>query len=389
MPAPAISARARALAPGRLFTLLREADKYDAIDLALGVPGAPVTPPAMVDAACAALRAGRNQYENPDGNLELRRQIAGGLSVPADPVTELTITAGATEGLHTAMLSVVDPGDEVVLFEPVYENFISAIALAGGVPRLVRGHPPRWRYDPAELRAAFGPRTKAIVLGTPNNPTGRMLSADELAEIGELCVRWNAVVLSDEIYSAFTFDGNRHVSAADIPELRDRCFVLGSLSKSHAVSGWRIGYLRAAPALTEVARQVHVAVCGGTAAPLQEAAAVAAAADPRFGLPADDLSHQRDRIVEMFTELGFDCMPPDGGCYLMANIRPYTAEDCETLAHRLVEEAGVLVAPGRYFHLAEGRGDDLVRIAFNRAPGLLDEVARRLSAVRVPSQARR
>ncbi|MET0233009.1 MAG: pyridoxal phosphate-dependent aminotransferase [Kibdelosporangium sp.] len=376
---PTFAARTRALAPGRLFDLLREARGYDAIDLALGIPGAPTPPAAMIDAACTALRFGDNQYEVPDGNPGLRRQIARMLATPADPATELTITAGATEGLHTAVLSVVDPGDEVVVFEPVYENFFSAIALAGGVPRLVRSHPPHWRFDPAELRAAFGPRTRAIVISTPNNPTGHVLTADELAEIAELCTRWNAVVISDEIYSAFVFDGNRHISAADVPGLRDRSLVVGSLSKSHAVSGWRIGYLRASASLTAVLRRVHVAVCGGAPGPLQHAAAEAAALDPEFGRPADDLSAQRHRVVKIFADLGFRCVPPDGGCYLMADIRPYTDEDCETTAHQLVKRARVLVAPGRFFHFAPGLGDEYVRIAFNREPALLDEVARRLA----------
>ncbi len=198
-----VAARVGKLARSGLFKLLSEGHGEKVVDLALGVPGAPATPPRLIETACAALREGINQYEVPDGNLELRRRIAAALPTPTDPLTELTVTVGASEALSAAVLATVNPGDEVIVFEPFYENFLSAIALAGGVPRPVRVHAPDWRYDPAELRASFGPRTTAIVLCTPNNPTGHMLTPQEFAEIAELCERWNAVVISDEIYAGY------------------------------------------------------------------------------------------------------------------------------------------------------------------------------------------
>jgi N-succinyldiaminopimelate aminotransferase len=377
-----VARRVGELARSGLFRLLAEGGGQQVVDLALGVPGAPHTPPDLVELACAALREGVNQYELPDGNLALRQRIAAELPVATDPLTELTITVGASEGLTSAILATVDPGDEIIVFEPYYENFISAIALAGGVPRLVPVRAPDWRFDVAELRAAFGPRTKAVLVCTPNNPTGHVLTHPEFTEIAELCQRWNAVVISDEIYSTYVFGGNRHVSAVEVPALRDRSVVLGSLSKSHAVSGWRIGYLRACAALTQPIRQVHQAVCGGAAAPFQEAAARAAAARPGFLRPLADLGAQRDMVVSMFDELGFRCIPPDGGCYTMADIRPFTDEDCESLALRLVRDAGVMVTPGNFFYAAEAEGAHLVRIAFNRQLSVLDEVRRRLAAYR-------
>src|SRR5918999_2630994 len=252
-----VAARIRGLAPAKLFHLLNEGQRHEAIDLALGIPQAPRTPPELIGNAGAAMRAGKNQYELPDGNIGLRRQIAGSLPVPTDPDTELTITTGGTEALSVALLCTVDPGDEVIVFEPVYENFLNAIALVGGVPRLVRVRAPEWRYDSAELRAAFGPRTRAIVVNTPNNPTGHILTQTELDEIAELCERWNSIVISDEIYAGYTYEGHRHISVAEPPALRARSVAIGSLSKSHAVSGWRLGYLRAEAALTAVARRVH------------------------------------------------------------------------------------------------------------------------------------
>jgi N-succinyldiaminopimelate aminotransferase len=374
-----VAARTRHFAPSRLFHLLNEGQKHDAIDLALGIPEAPRTPPELLEYAWAAMRAGKNQYEAPDGNFELRRQIARRLTVPTDPATELTITAGGTEALSIAVLSTVDPGDEVIVFEPVYENFLNAIALVGGTPRLVRLRAPEWSYDIAELRAAFGPRTRAIVVNSPNNPTGHILTYDELAEIAELCERWNSILISDEIYAAYTFGGHRHVSAAEPPALRERSMAIGSLSKSHAVSGWRLGYLRASAALTAVARRVHGAVSAGTASPLQEAAARAFASDPDFGTPGEDLRAQRDKVIGLFGELGIHCIPPDGGCYVMADIRPFTDEDCESFAYRLVAEARVMVAPGRYFYTDSGRGGEFIRIAFNKRLDLLDDVGLRLA----------
>ncbi|MGH3700722.1 MAG: pyridoxal phosphate-dependent aminotransferase [Pseudonocardiaceae bacterium] len=380
MSCPPVAARVRALAPGRLARLLIQAHAYDAIDLALGIPGAPPTPPVLIEEACSALRAGHNQYEIPDGNPELRRHIAATLTAPTDPDTELTITAGATEALTVAMLSTVDPGDEVIVFEPFYENFLSTIALANGIPRLVRTYPPEWHYDLAELTAAFGPRTRAIVLSTPNNPTGHVLSSAELLEIAELCERWNVLAISDEIYGAYVFDGHHHVSAADLPALRERSMVISSLSKSHAISGWRLGYLRANAVLSAAARQVHLTVCAGTAAPLQKAVARAAALDPNFGKPTDDLQAQRNRMTGIFTALGFRCAPPQGGCYLMADIRPFTSEDSESLTNRFLREARILVAPGQLFHSPDSAyGNQLIRIAFNRTLNLLDEVEQRLA----------
>ncbi|MFB8280465.1 pyridoxal phosphate-dependent aminotransferase [Nocardia colli] len=374
-----VADRVGKLARSGLFRLLAEGRDRDVIDLALGIPAAPMTPPSLIEMACVALREGINQYELPDGNIELRKRIAAELSVPTEPETELTITVGASAALTSAMLATVDPGDEVIVFEPVYENFLSAIALAGGVPRLVAMHAPDWRFDLAELRAAFGPRTKAVLLCTPNNPTGHMLTRPEFAEIADLCERWNALVISDEIYSTYVYDGNRHVSAADIPVLRDRSIIIGSLSKSHAVSGWRIGYLRACASLTDPVRRVHAAVCTGGAAPLQEAVARAAAARPGFLRLTDKLSAQRDMVISIFDDLGFRCIPPDGGCYTMADIRWFTDEDCESLANRLVRDTGVMVAPGKFFYSTQASGVHLVRIAFNRHVTVLDEVRRRLS----------
>ncbi|SFB04785.1 aminotransferase [Amycolatopsis marina] len=373
--------RTRYLPAGGLAALLGAGREYGAVDLAVGTPGWPVPAPDLIEQACVALRTGNNQYENPAGNLELREQLAGVLADagdPADPATELTITVGGSEGLCVAFLSVVDPGDEVIVLEPSYENFLGGIALAGGRPRYVRVGAD-WRIDPDVLAAAFGSRTRAIVLNTPNNPTGHVLSREELGVVARLCERWDTTVISDEVYSTYVFDGREHISVADDPALRARSIVIGSLSKSHAISGWRMGFLRANAAITEVLRQVHIATTAGGAGPLQRAVAEAGVLRSGDWNPAAQMQRNRDRVVAMFSRLGLRCSVPEGGCYVMADIRPFTDQTSDKFAHRLLVHGGVVVAPGQFFFGAGVGGDDFIRIAFNRPDDTLDEAERRLT----------
>ncbi len=372
------AARARSLPEGGLVTLLRHGRTRAAVDLAAGTPQAPSPPANLIEAACAALHAGVNQYEDPAGNIGLRSQIARSFHTPADPDTEITVTTGATEALHVALLSTVDAGDEVIVLEPYYDNFIGAIALSGAQPRFVRTQAPDWRVDPEELAAAFGPRTRAIILNTPANPTGRMLDADDLALIAGLCARWGVTVISDEVYSAFTFDGREHLSVMDVPELRDRAVVVGSLSKSHAISGWRIGFLRASPARTAVLREVHIATTGGTAAPLQHAVMASELLTPDNWNPAPLLQELRDRTVEIFTSAGLACTRPEGGCYVMADLGLVTDLAAHSFVDRMIDETGVLIVPGTYFYAEPKAGERFVRIAFNRPLETIEAAATRL-----------
>lgn len=360
------AARVRAMPRGGLVELLRLGRSLGAVDLASGVPGWPTTPDFLIEAACEALRTGDNQYDHPDGNLELREHIARSLATPAGP-DEITVTVGASEGLCIALLATVDPGDEVVLLEPFYENFASAIAMTGGRPVYVRRHGPGWRWDSGELRSAFGPRTRAVLINSPCNPTGRVLDEDELAELAELCARWDVTVISDEAYAALVFDGRSHISAADVPGLRERAIVLGSFSKSHAISGWRIGYLRASRTITQVLRQVHIATSCGAPAPLQQAAASAEIMTNPAWDPLPELQKRRDRVVELLTRAGFDCLPPEGGCYVFAGIRGLTDLDCDSFSRWLAAERRVLLAPGRYFTRDPDSDSGLFRVTFNKS----------------------
>ncbi|GGP76009.1 pyridoxal phosphate-dependent aminotransferase [Saccharothrix coeruleofusca] len=369
--------RARGLRDSELAKLLRSS-RSDVVNLAVGTPQFPETPGTAVGAAITALKTGRNQYELPLGEQALRERIASSLNSPADPSTEITVTAGATEGLCVALQSLVDPGDEVVVFEPFYENFLGTIALAGGVPRFVPLHEPDWHYDPADLRAAFGPRTRAVLLNSPSNPTGRALRYEELAEIAELCERWNAVAVSDEAYAGLVFGARRHLSAADVPGLRQRSIVVGSLSKSHAISGWRLGYLRAEAERTSILRRIHEVTTNGTAAPLQAAIGSVGLQPDWAARQAEALACLKDTAVALFERFGVGFETIEGGCFAFGRIDALTTEDSTAFCERLLRDFGILLAPGRPFFHNRARGDRYVRIAFNRPPAVWREVEARL-----------
>jgi aminotransferase len=376
--AATMSKRARGLSTSSLIELFLLARERDAIDLAVGSPGYPCTPPPLLDAAVEALRAGHNQYEIPAGDAALRRHIAATFAAPTDPDTQITVTVGGTEALCVALLTSIDPGDEVIVLEPFYENFLSAIALAGGVPRVVALRPPDWTWDPADLAAAFGPRTRAIMVNTPANPTGRVLDRAELDEIATLCSRWGVTVISDEVYSGLLFDDRTHVSVADVEALDPYSIVIGSLSKGAAVSGWRLGYLRADPARTAVLRRVHETTTNGTGAPLQRAAGAVGLPGAPWWRPAPGLAERRNVAQRILHDMGLTFRPADGGCFLLADISGVTSEDSTTYVRCLLAERNVLLVPGGGFFADRARGRAYVRMAFNRPMETLDAAARAL-----------
>jgi N-succinyldiaminopimelate aminotransferase len=378
-PTPRVSNRISGLTADGLTRLLSEGHESGALDLAVGIPSAPATPPALVEAAHRALDDGIHQYEAQAGNTRLREWLASTFRTPADPRTELTITAGATEALFAALMALSNPDQEVVIFEPVFEHFINVTILCGCIPKVVRLDPPNWTYNKTDLEAAVGPNTCAIVISTPNNPTGHMSTVEELEHLAKLCARWNCAIISDEVYSQFTFDGRRHISVGDMPQLKSRSVVVGSFSKSHAISGWRLGFLRAPAPLTIAARKVHNSVTAGTTAPLQAAFARAAAMVKGFVTPSDSLRVQRDRSIKMLGEVGLRCFEPDGGCYFIADLDKLPYEDADAFAEHLLQDAGITIAPGRFFYSGSGdAGRRLVRVAFNRSQSFLDEVELRL-----------
>ncbi len=374
----------------RLMTRLCVA--VDGINLAQGFPDFPA-PAAIKDAACAAIQADVNQYAITWGAPALRAAIAekysAALGRPIDPEREITVVCGATEGMLAAMLAVVDPGDEVVVFEPYYENYGPDAVLSGARPRYVPLAPPDWRFDPDALAAAFGPRTRAVVVNTPHNPTGKVFTRDELAQIAALCQRWNVVAITDEIYEHLVYEG-AHVRLATLPGMWERTITISGLSKTYSVTGWRLGYLLAPERLTTPIRRVHDFLTVGAAAPLQEAAAVAL----RF--PASYYAELLAGYVERRTLVcagleaaGFEIYRPAGAYYVMTDIGGFGATDDVAFVRTMIDKVGVAAVPGSSFYADPARGRTQVRFAFPKRRETLEAAVRRLAELPTALAARR
>jgi aspartate/methionine/tyrosine aminotransferase len=384
--------RARVSSKSARFTesvireMTRLAIRYGAINLAQGFPNFPA-PEEIKQAACRAIADDCNQYSITWGAPALRQAIAERYSAlygaPVDPETEITVCCGATEAMIATLLAVVDPGDEVIIFEPFYENYGPDAILCGAHPRYVRLRPPDWSFDPEELAAAFGPAVRAIIVNTPHNPTGKVFTPDELRYIGELCERWGALLITDEIYEAIVYDGRTHRSPAALPELRPRTVVVNGVSKTYSVTGWRIGWCIAPPDMTAAIRKVHDFLTVGAPAPLQEAAAVAlrlpAAYYQRL---AADYQQRRDVLVAHLQRAGFQCWVPQGAYYIMTDISSFGFTDDVSFARYLVEHVGVAAVPGSSFYAQPAEGQQRIRFAFCKTLDLLEEAGRRLARLR-------
>jgi aspartate/methionine/tyrosine aminotransferase len=362
-----ISRRAAEIPPMALVELLAAAQSRDTYDIALGIPpGDP--PPEVVEAAVAALTSGHNQYAPPEGLLAVRERIAEDLlarrGVLVDPVTEVTVTCGATEGVLDALLAVTDPGDEVLVVEPCYETYPGVIGLAGAVAVPVPLTGPGWRLDLDRLAAAVTPRTRAILLNSPHNPTGRVFDAAEVRGILDLCVTRDLVCVTDETYERYVYDGVRHVSPLGLSGAEDHVIVTGSLSKSLRMSGWRVGYVVAAAGLSAAVRQVHERTTIGAARPLQQGVA---AFRPGLDTTAEvaEFQRRRDHLVSGLRSLGFAVTEPEGGWFVLAGTGPLGYRS-DRFAADLLAATGVLVAPGAAFFSDGAPGLGLVRTTFVR-----------------------
>jgi aspartate/methionine/tyrosine aminotransferase len=353
-----------------------------AVNFAQGFPDFE-TDPRIVEAAAKALRDGFNQYATTWGAPQLRKAIARnqsaawGREVHAD--SEVTVSCGATEGMIAAMLAAVDPGDEVVIFEPFYENYGPDCIMSGAVPRYVTLRAPDWNFDADELRHAFSKKTRAIVINSPHNPTGKVYSRAELELIAELCIQHDAIAITDEIYEHLVYRGE-HVSIATLPGMADRTITISGASKTYSVTGWRVGWLIAPPSLTVGIRKVHDFLTVGAAHPLQ--VAVAAALD----LPASfyvellgDYRERRDAIVTGLQDCGFEAAAPDGAYYVMAGIGAFGFDDDTEMARHLIEKVAVATVPGSSFYHDPVHGRGHLRFSF---PKRIETIERGLEALR-------
>ncbi|MHB1135133.1 MAG: pyridoxal phosphate-dependent aminotransferase [Chloroflexota bacterium] len=357
----------------------------EALNLAQGFPDFPA-PPAVKEAACRAIADEINQYSITWGAADLRQAIAEKVAkwrgIVADPETMITVTCGATEAMMATMLALVDPGDEVIVFQPFYENYGPDTILSGAVPRFVTLREPDWAIDPDELSAAFGPRTKAIIINTPNNPTGKVFSRAELTLIADLCQRWDCLAVTDEIYEHIIFNGE-HVSLATLPGMAERTVTISGLSKSYSITGWRLGYVVASPALTGAIRKVHDFLTVAAPSPLQAAGIVALnLPESYYGELLAAYRLRREYTLAMLARAGFRSFVPDGAYYIMADISAFGYPDDVAFAHHLVRDVGFAVVPGSSFYREPGLGSQRVRFCFAKKMETLRQVEELLPRIR-------
>ncbi len=365
--------------------MTRLAEQYGAINLAQGFPD--FSPPArLLEALEQASKLPLNhQYSITWGSPRLRRALADHL-VPflgrqLDPDSELTITCGATEGIVAAVMAVVDPGDVVVIMEPFYENYVPATLLVGGRPRFLTLHAPDFRWDPQELhRACRGAR--ALIVNTPHNPTGRVFTLEEIEQLAEVVQRYGLICITDETYQHIVYDDRRHLSPARVEALRDSTIVVGSFSKTYSVTGWRVGYVAAPPALTEAVRRVHDFLTVAAPNPLQEAISTALRWGADYYQWLRSLyQRNRDLLVDGLHSIGLKCNVPEGAYYLLCDVTSWGFEDDTEAAKYLIRRAGVATVPGSSFYHRSDAGRRFVRFAFCKQESTLRRVIEGLQAV--------
>jgi len=386
MRTPAVASR---LAPfgTTIFTeMTRLANQHGAVNLAQGFPDF-AGPAFAKDAAIAAIRAEHNQYARMQGAPPLVEAIAASVAertgLSYDPLTEVTVFSGATEGIACAMLSLVEPGDEVVLFEPYYDSYRACVAMAGGVPRFVTLRAPDFAFDRAALAAAFSPRTRLVVVNTPHNPTGRVFTREEMTAIAELCIRHDALCLTDEVYERLVFDGE-HVAMAALPGMRERTVTMNSTGKTFSLTGWKIGWATAPAELSKALATAHQFVTFAVATPFQHAMAEAIRA-PRayFDEYLAAYRERRDFLVAALRACGFGVAAPQGTYFVLADIRPLGWDDDVAFCRHLVEKVGVAAIPPTAFYENKAEGRFLVRFAFCKKDETLRAGIERLSAGRL------
>jgi aminotransferase len=396
MTTPATSRHRHVSQKASLFTesvireMTREALKYGAVNLSQGFPDF-AAPDDIKRVAIEAIAADVNQYAITWGAKDFRDAIARKtrwyLGLEIDPDTEITVTCGSTEGMIASMMATVDPGDEVIIFEPFYENYAPDAILSEANPRYVPLLAPEWTFDREELRAAFNSKTKAVIICNPNNPTGKVFTREELQFIADLCQEFDALCFTDEIYEHIIYPRDdteiQHLSMAQLPAMRERTVIVNSMSKTYSVTGWRVGYCIAPPDITNAIRKVHDFLTVGAAAPLQAAGAYA------LSVPADyyerlqnEYRERRDLLLPVLSDAGFKVFKPDGAYYIMTDISKFGFTDDVEFTRHLIRDVGVACVPGSSFYSVPERGKQQVRFCFCKKDETLALAAERLQKLR-------
>jgi aminotransferase len=368
--------------------MTRLSDAHNAVNLSQGFPDF-AAPQAVKDAACAAINADDNQYAVTWGQRPLREAVAReftrryGVEVIADQ--QVTVCCGSTEAMMSTMMAIIDPGDEVVVFEPFYENYGPDAILSGATPRYVTLHPPSrpggaWTFDQDELAASFNEKTKAIILNTPNNPTGKVFAREELEAIAALCQKWDAMAISDEIYEHIIYDGCQHIPIATIPGMSNRTITINGLSKTYSVTGWRVGWTISPASVTGAIRKVHDFLTVGAPAPLQAAGAVALSLpDDYYTTMAAGYKRRRDMLLDILERHHFTCYKPLGAYYIMTDISTFGFKDDIEFVRYLIKDVGVAGVPGSSFYKNASKGRTQLRFCFCKKDATLIAADERLA----------
>jgi aspartate/methionine/tyrosine aminotransferase len=378
-----ISKRVQGFTESVIREMTRVNNQYDGINLAQGMPNFP-PPRELVEAAHRAIDGDFHQYAITWGTPRLRQAIAEkyrrfyGMDVEAD--RNVTVCCGSTETMLATLLAVLNPGDEVVIFEPFYENYGPDAIVSGAIPRFVTLREPDWTFDPDELAAAFNARTRAIIINTPNNPTGKIFTRAELEAIAALCRKWDALAITDEIYEHIVYDGHAHVPMATIDGMADRTITINGLSKTFSVTGWRIGWTISPPSVTGAIRKLHDFLTVGAPAPLQEAGAAALSLpDSYYTELAAGYARRRDMLLGILEQHGFTCYKPSGAYYIMTDISAFGFPDDVAFARHMVEHVGVAAVPGSSFYRDAAGGRTKLRFCFSKRDETMLEADRRMT----------
>lgn len=367
--------------------------RHNAINLSQGTP-AYQPPPEVTAAAIEAIQEGYNQYSITWGAPTFRKAIAEKMTafngIPTDPDRNVTVTCGSTEGMLSALLAIINPNDEIIIFEPFYENYGPDTIISGAKPvyvalqeTIASDGTTRFTYDAAELEAAFSPNTKAIVINTPNNPLGKVFTTDELQQIADFCCEYDCLAITDEIYEHMIYDEKPHISIGSLPQMRERTITVSGLSKAYSMTGWRLGYVVAPETLTDAIRKMHDFLTVGAPHPLQRAGAVALHLPPSYHEElVAKYNKNRKRLLTSLTKAGFRCHPPEGAYYIMTDITDFGFPDDTAFAHWLVKEIGVGGVPGSSFYSRPNLGKTKFRFMFSMADDILAEAGERLMQVK-------
>ncbi|HYO50561.1 MAG TPA: methionine aminotransferase [Chloroflexia bacterium] len=364
----------------------RLALEHQAVNLSQGFPDFPA-PDWLKEAAQEAIARDINQYAISHGATRLRKAIVAKaerrMGLHFDENRQVTVTSGATEAIFDTLQALVNPGDEVIVFEPYYDSYVPGIQIAGGVPRYVTLRPPDWRFDHDHLISLFNERTRAILVNTPHNPTGKVFGMDELELIAELCRRYDILAITDEVYEHLVFDDNEHVSLATLPGMRERTVTINSVAKTFSVTGWKVGYILAPPDLSEAIRRIHQFVTFASASPLQEAVAIAIeSAEERgyYGTLLAEYTARLDKLASYLRAAGLRPIRPQGTFFIMSDISHLGFEDDVHFARHMTSEVGVACIPPSAFYQDPANGANLARWCFAKRDATLDAAGERLHA---------